>query len=69
MPRKKSYNKKVYTTEIINALRKEPFMSTNELANNLIMGYDTALKYLNLLLKEDKTKIKKVGNRRFWYIT
>lgn len=67
MPKKKGYTPEKYMKEILRLLKKEPFMSTNEVSIALKMGYDTALKYLQKLNKKNKIKLKKVGNRRFWF--
>ena len=42
-------------------------MSTSEICDKLNMGYETGLKYIEQLHKEDKIKQRKIGNRQFWY--
>ena len=42
-------------------------MSTNEICEKLNMGFETAIKYLKELLKKEKIKVRKIGNRKFWY--
>ena len=68
MSKKKGFTPDKYKQEILHALSKQPFMSTNEVSEALSMGDDTTLKYLKELHKEGKIKLKSVGNRRFWYI-
>ncbi len=67
MPKKKGYTPKKYKKEILKLIKREPFVSTNEVSKKLKIGYDTAFKYLKELSKNKKIKLKKVGNRRFWY--
>ncbi|MBI3190724.1 hypothetical protein HYZ41_03400 [archaeon] len=67
MSKKKGFTSDKYKEEILQALQNQPFMSTNEISDNLSMGYDTTLKYLLALFKTNKIKLKTVGNRRFWY--
>lgn len=68
MPRKKGFDAEKYKTKIIEILKKYPFMSTSEICDKLNMGYETGLKYIEQLSKEDKIKHRKIGNRQFWYI-
>lgn len=68
MPKKRGFTPDKYMKEIFYILKNQPFMSTNEVSEKLSMGYDTTLKYLENLHKTSKIKLKKVGNRRFWYI-
>ncbi|HLD39098.1 MAG TPA: hypothetical protein VJB05_02170 [archaeon] len=67
MPKKKGFTPEKYQEEILNVLKLQPFMSTNEVSEALSMGDAIALKYLETLKKDQKIKLKKVGNRRFWY--
>ena len=67
MPKKRGFSPEKYKIEVIETLKRQPFMSTNEVSETLAMGYDTALKYLKELHKSNKIKLKTVGNRRFWY--
>ncbi|MEK6888027.1 MAG: hypothetical protein AABX14_03725 [Candidatus Aenigmatarchaeota archaeon] len=68
MPKKKGFTQQKYQEEILKVLKLQPFMSTNEISETLSMGDMTALKYLENLYKNEKIKLKKVGNRRFWYV-
>ncbi len=68
MPKKRGFGPDKYQKEIMIALRTEPFMSTSEICKKLNMGYETGLKYVNMLLKKQKIKLKKIGNRNFWYL-
>jgi len=68
MPKKKGFTPEKYEEVMLGLIKQQPFMSTNEFCKELNMGYDTALKYLNGLYKSNKIKLKKVGNRQFWYI-
>ncbi|MFH0836771.1 MAG: hypothetical protein V1870_01455 [Candidatus Aenigmatarchaeota archaeon] len=68
MTRRKGFSGNQYKEEIINILKNQPFMSTNEFCTSLNMGYDTAYKYLNELHKNKKINLKRIGNRRFWYV-
>ena len=68
MPKKRGFTPEKYKEEILKILKAEPFMSTNEISYFLKMGYDTTLKYLKQLFDRKKIKLKKVGNRRFWYV-
>lgn len=68
MPKKKGFTEEKYKKEILEVVRSQPFMSTNEVSEALSMGYDTTLKYLKELHKLNKIKLKNVGNRRFWYL-
>jgi predicted transcriptional regulator len=67
MPKKEGYNPTKYQKEIMKSLKNEPFMSTAELCKKLGMGYETGLKYLKQLHDKHTVKLKKTGNRRFWY--
>jgi len=67
MPKKKGFTPDKYQQEILKLLKNQPFMSTNEISDNLRMGYDTTLKYLMKLHTMNKIRLKTVGNRRFWY--
>lgn len=42
-------------------------MSTSEICKKLNMGYETGLKYTEQLFNKNIIKMKKIGNRRFWY--
>ena len=68
MPKKKGFTPDRYQEVILSALKKEPFMSTGEICVKMNMGYETGLKYLKEIYKKNEIKMKKVGNRRFWYI-
>jgi len=68
MPKKRGFGPERYIEEIMNVLKKEPFMSTAEICNELNMGYETGFKYLKVLFAEKKIKLKKVGNRHFWFV-
>ena len=68
MPKKKGFTPEKYEQEILVVLDKQHFMSTNEISEALSMGDDTTLKYMEKLHKEGKIKLKRVGNRRFWYL-
>ena len=68
MPKKKGFTPEKYQKEIAKILKKEPFMSTAEVCDKLSMGYETGLKYLKNLHDKHAVKLKKTGNRRFWYI-
>lgn len=68
MPKKKGFTQQKYQEEILKVLKSQPFMSTNEISEALSMSDMTTLKYLERLYKDGKIKLKKVGNRRFWYI-
>jgi len=67
MPRKKGFVPDKYKEEILKILKNYPFMSTSEICDKLNMGYETGLKYIEQLHKEDKIKQRKIGNRQFWY--
>jgi Mn-dependent DtxR family transcriptional regulator len=67
MPRKKGYSASKYQKEIVLTLREEPFMSTAEISKKMNMGYETGLKYLKSLNEKELVRLKRVGNRRFWY--
>lgn len=66
MPKRKGFTAEVYQKEILKILSKEVFLSTSELCNKLKMGYDTGLKYLNMLLRKRKIKVKNIGDQQFW---
>ena len=68
MPKKKNFSPKRYQEEILKLLKEEPFMSTSEICHKINMGYETSLKYTKLLFNMNKIKLKKIGNRRFWYV-
>jgi len=68
MPKKKNFPPERYQEEILKTLGKEPFMSTSEISHKLNMGYGTGLKYIEQLFNMNKVKLKKIGNRRFWYL-
>jgi predicted transcriptional regulator len=67
MPRKKGFTADKYEEEIMKIMRNQPFMSTSEICNKLNMGYETGLKYIENLHRKGKLKVKKIGNRQFWY--
>jgi predicted transcriptional regulator len=67
MPKKKGFTPKKYKTEILKMIDRYKFMSTNEICKKMNMGFETAIKYLNQLLKERKIKVRHIGNRKFWY--
>jgi predicted transcriptional regulator len=67
MPKKKGFDAVRYRKEILDILKGEPFMSTSEICNKLNMGYDTGSKYVEMLYADQKIKLKKIGNRRFWF--
>jgi len=67
MPKKKDFPSERYQEEILKILKKEPFMSTSEICQKLNMGYETGLKYVEQLFSINRVKLKKIGNRRFWY--
>ena len=68
MPKKKGFNPNRYQQEILTIMKKEPFMSTSEICNKLNMGYETGLKYVEQLFNKKEIKLKKRGNRRFWFL-
>ena len=68
MPRKKGFDESRYEEEIMNVLRKYPFMSTSEICDKLNMGYETGLKYIRNLHNRSKVKLRSIGNRQFWYV-
>lgn len=68
MPKKKGFTPDRYQKEILIELNNEPFMSTSEICHRLNMGYETGLKYVKRLFDKRKIKLKKTGNRQFWYI-
>jgi len=68
MPKKKGFTRERYKIEIIEVLRKEPFMSTSEICDKLSMGFDTAMKYLNELLRNKEIESKERGNRIYWFL-
>jgi predicted transcriptional regulator len=67
MSKKKGYSAHKYQKEIVLTLKEEPFMSTAEISKKMNMGYETGLKYLKELHDKESVKLKKVGNRRFWF--
>ena len=68
MPKKKGFNPEKYKEEILKLIIEHRFMSTNEICEKMNMGFETANKYLVVLLKERKIKLREIGNRKFWYI-
>jgi hypothetical protein len=42
-------------------------MSTNEICEKMCMGFETAIKYLEDLKKNNKINVRNVRNRKFWY--
>jgi|YelNatPaOPRAMG01_1025707.scaffolds.fasta_scaffold245494_2 predicted transcriptional regulator len=68
MPKKKGFTEKKYKEIILEILSRYPFMSTSEICDKLNMGYETCIKYLNQLFKENKIKLREIGNRKFWYM-
>jgi predicted transcriptional regulator len=67
MPRKKGFTQEKYEEEILKSMKEAPFMSTSEICDRLNMGYETGLKYIESLHKKGKIKLRKIGNRQFWY--
>lgn len=67
MPKKKGFDPKKYKEEILKLIIQHKFMSTNEVCKKMNMGFGTAIKYLELLFKENKINVRKIGNRKFWY--
>lgn len=67
MPKKKGFTPGKYKEEILMLILRHKFMSTNEICENMNMGFETAIKYLEQLLKERKINIRNIGNRKFWY--
>ncbi len=67
MPKKKGFDAERYKKEILITLKNEPFMSTSEICKKLDMGYMTGLKYIEKLHKNNAIKLKRIGNRRFWF--
>ena len=68
MSRKKGFDGPRYEDEIVNILKKHPFMSTSEICDKLNMGYETGLKYIRNLHNKSKVKLRSIGNRQFWYL-
>jgi predicted transcriptional regulator len=68
MPKKKGFTPEKYQEVMLGLLSKHPFMSTSEICDKLNMGYETGLKYLEQLFKKGKIKLRKIGNRKFWYM-
>ncbi|MBI5061726.1 MAG: hypothetical protein HZB67_05435 [Candidatus Aenigmarchaeota archaeon] len=68
MPKKKGFDVERYKNVILELLKDHKIMATNEICQKLDMGYYTALKYLEELKRENKLKVRKVGNRNIWYI-
>jgi len=68
MPKKKGFDSKKYQETIFELLSKHPFMSTSEICDKLNMGYETGIKYINQLFARGKIQLRKIGNRKFWYI-
>ena len=67
MPKKMGFTPTKYKSIVLESIRQNKFMATNEVCVKLNMGYYTALKYLEDLNKRGKLKVKKMGNRRIWY--
>jgi len=67
MPKKKGFTPEKYKEEILILLSKYPFMSTSEICDKANMGYETGLKYIQELLKSGEIKLRKIGNRQFWF--
>jgi predicted transcriptional regulator len=68
MPKKKGFSPERYQKEILAILKNEPFMSTAEVCKTMNMGYETGLKYMEHLHEKQHIKLKKIGNRRFWFV-
>jgi len=68
MPKKKGFTAQKYEEEILKLLKGYPFMSTSEICDKLNMGYETGLKYIQSLHSSKKIKLRKVGNRQFWFV-
>lgn len=68
MPKKKGFTPERYEEEILKIIIQHKFMSTNEICDKLNMGFETAIKYLELLFNKEKIKVRKIGNRKFWYV-
>jgi predicted transcriptional regulator len=68
MPKKRGFDADRYQKEILAVLRGEPFMSTAEICKSLNMGYETGLKYVEQLHGKQQIKLKRIGNRRFWFV-
>jgi predicted transcriptional regulator len=67
MPKKKGFTPEKYKEEILKLIVQNKFMSTNEICEKMNMGFETAIKYLEQLFKKEKIKLRKIGNRKFWY--
>ena len=67
MVRKTGMTPEKYEQKILKLIKKYKAMSTNEIADRLGMGYDTALKYLQNLEKKNKIKHRKRGATRYWF--
>jgi len=67
MPKKKGFTPEKYKEEILKLIVQNKFMSTNEICKKMNMGFETAIKYLEQLFKTEKIKLRKIGNRKFWY--
>ena len=68
MPKKKGFTSDKYKDEILKLLNDYPFMSTSEICDKLNMGYETGLKYIQQLHSTKKIKVRKLGNRQFWFV-
>lgn len=68
MVRKMGMTPEKYEQKILKLIKKYKAMSTNEIADRLKMGYDTALKYLQSLEKKNKIKHRKRGATRYWLV-
>lgn len=68
MPKKKGFTEGKYMGVILELLSKNPFMSTSEICKKLSMGYETGIKYLDLLHSNKKIEMREIGNRKFWYL-
>lgn len=68
MPKKKGFVPEKYKSVILEVLRENKLMATNEVCSKLDMGYYTALKYLEDLHKKGKIKLRKFSNRNIWYV-
>jgi predicted transcriptional regulator len=67
MPKKRGFTSEKYKEEILKLLIQNKFMSTNEICEKMNMGFETAIKYLEELLKSKKISVREIGNRKFWY--
>lgn len=67
MPKKKEFTPEKYKQEILKLIIHHKFMSTNEICKKLNMGFETAIKYLEELKKDNKVNVRNIGNRKIWY--